>query len=149
MSDFPPHPSRRGAVVTGASSGIGAQRRGTPGDARRATHRPSGARRNHHPRRGGEANAAELDSADFAAQVEVNLIGAQGVCHVALPAKIERRRGDVVLLSSQNAKAARPLLGAYNASKAGLEQLGRTLPVESIAGAVLVAVSVPRGPISR
>ena len=40
------------------------------------------------------------------------------------------RRGDVVLVTSQNASTPRPLVGAYNASKSGLEAYAHTLQME-------------------
>ena len=189
MSHFPAHPDRRGVVVTGASSGIGAATAMVLGAA--GFPLVLGARRTDRlddiaaavRAEGGEVTTHALDVTDdesvgtfvavatealgtvevvvsnaggmapqpiastepssFAAQLDVNLVGAQRLCHAALPAMIERRRGDVVLVTSQNAKAPRPLLAAYNASKAGLEAYGRTLQMELEGSGVRASIVRP------
>ena len=189
MSAFPLHPERRGVVITGASSGIGAATAMVLGAAGFPI--VLGARRTERlddivaavRAGGGEATAQALDVTDdasvrafvdaarsalgtievvvsnaggmtpqpiattppssFAAQLDVNLVGAQRLCHAVLPAMIERRRGDIVLVTSQNAKAPRPLLAAYNASKAGLETFGRTLQMELEGSGVRASIVRP------
>lgn len=42
----------------------------------------------------------DMDPADFAHQVQIHLIGAQRMAHAVLPGMLARRRGDVVLISS-------------------------------------------------
>ena len=176
MADFGEHPDRRPAIVTGASSGIGAatatalSASGFPVvlAARRVDRLEELAtviRAN-----GGEAAVVRLDvtddesvgaavlaaqqamgdievvvsnagdmvpapaeSADTAAflrQLDTNLVGAHRLVIEVLAPMIGRRRGDVVLVTSQNASTPRPLVAAYNASKAGLESFGRTLQME-------------------
>lgn len=177
MADgFPPHPERRPAFVTGASSGIGAAiaaalaGAGFPValGARRVDRLEELASRINET--GGQAVAvpvdvtddnsvlsalesaresigdievlvsnagtlipAEPDSPDtnsFFAQIDLNLGGAQRMVSGVLAAMIARQRGDIVLVSSENSIHPRPLVGAYNAAKAGLESYGRTLQME-------------------
>lgn len=176
MDDIAPHPERRPALVTGASSGIGA----ATATALSASGYPVvlAARRLERLEElaavlrsnGGEVAVVRLDvtddesvgtaaaaareamgdieilvsnagdmtpmpaqSADTAAflrQLDTNLVGAHRLVIELLGPMIERRRGDIVLVTSQNAVSPRPLVGAYNASKAGLESFGRTLQME-------------------
>lgn len=76
------------------------------------------------------AAAHVADTASFRRQLDTNLVGAHRLVIELLAPMVERRRGDVVLVTSQNATTPRPLVGAYNASKAGLESFGRTLQME-------------------
>jgi NAD(P)-dependent dehydrogenase (short-subunit alcohol dehydrogenase family) len=70
-----------------------------------------------------------LDPDVLAAQVNVNLIGNWRVIHACLPHLVERR-GYVLGVASAAALLAPPGLGAYAASKAGLEQLLNVLRLE-------------------
>ncbi|MFN8052095.1 MAG: SDR family oxidoreductase [Acidimicrobiales bacterium] len=189
MSDFPDHPDRRPALVTGASSGIGAatvtalSAAGFPVvlAARRVERLEELAdvlRAN-----GGEAavvrldvtddesvgaaaaaaqeamgpievvvsNAGDMvpaaahtaDTATFLRQLDTNLVGAHRLVVELLAPMVERRRGDIVLVTSQNASTPRPLVGAYNASKAGLESFGRTLQMELEGSGVRASIVRP------
>ena len=62
----------------------------------------------------------------FAVQVDVNLIGTYRTVHACLPHLIASR-GYMLLNASASAIGAPPGLGAYGASKAGVESLGDTL----------------------
>jgi NAD(P)-dependent dehydrogenase (short-subunit alcohol dehydrogenase family) len=70
-----------------------------------------------------------MDSAEFERVVEVDLLGVYRTVHAALP-QIVQRRGHVVLVSSVYAFVNGILVSPYAASKAAVEQLGRTLRVE-------------------
>jgi len=70
------------------------------------------------------------DPAAFAAQVAVNLLGPQAVLHAFVPAMIERQRGDVVVITSEVARLARPHMAGYVAAKSGLEGLVTALQME-------------------
>src|SRR5215213_3561252 len=59
-------------------------------------------------------------------QLEINLIGQAAVTQAFLPA-LRRARGRVVMVSSIGGRVALPLVGAYNASKFGLEGLSDSL----------------------
>lgn len=87
----------------------------------------------------------DMDPADFAHQVQIHLIGAHRMVHAVLPGMIERRRGDVVLISSDCAPAPRPWNGAYSAAKAGVEAMVAQLRME-LEGTGIRASLVRPGP---
>ena len=193
MPRFEPHPERRAAVVTGASSGIGA----ATAAALAAAGHPVvlGARRLERCEQlassirdgGGEALALALDLNDtasiasfaaeaerrlgpievlvsnagdvapittvgaapdeFVRQMQVNLLGAQALVHAVVPAMLDRRRGDVVFVTSEVALQPRPHMAAYVASKAGLEGFARAMAMECEGTGVRVGIVRP-GPSS-
>ena len=189
MAEFPPHPDRRPALVTGASSGIGAatatalSAAGYPVvlAARRLDRLESIAkvlRDNDGEVAVGRldvtddvsvgaavqqaieamgtieivvSNAGDMepapaqsaDTATFLRQIDTNLVGAHRLVIETLAPMMQRRRGDVVLVSSQNASTPRTLVGAYNASKAGLESFGRTLQMELEGSGVRASIVRP------
>jgi NADP-dependent 3-hydroxy acid dehydrogenase YdfG len=193
MPRFEPHPKRRTAVVTGASSGIGAAIAAALASAGHPV--VLGARRVDRCEEvagkiradGGEAVAVELDLCDpasiegfargatgalgpievlvsnagdvqpisaagadpgeFTRQVQINLLGAQALMHAFVPAMIERRRGDVALVTSEVAVYPRPGVAAYVASKAGLEGLAAAMAMECEGTGVRVGIVRP-GPTS-
>ena len=67
---------------------------------------------------------------DLRAELEVNLLGPMLFCRRAIPGMLERRRGDLVFVGSENAVRPRPYQAAYTAAKAGLEGLARVLAME-------------------
>jgi len=169
-------PARRPAVVTGASSGIGAA---TALELSRAGHPVAlGARRVERCEEvaaeiraaGGEAFAHPLDLRDadsvkafteavtrdlgevevvvsnagavapgvvhevdperFAAEVDLNLVGAHRLVRAFVPGMVERRRGDVVFVSSDVAVRVRPFMSSYAAGKWGLEGMVQAMQLE-------------------
>ncbi len=86
---------------------------------------------------------AELPSQSFGDQVNVNLVGAHRCCRAVLQGMQARTEGDIVLVTSLNARLPRPLTGAYNASKAALEAYGRTLQMEQEGTGVRVSMVRP------
>lgn len=186
---FPRHPERRPAVVTGASSGIGAATarllaaRGYPValGARRTDRldelvqeiRDGGGEAVAHPldvtsedsvgefaakatadlgdievvisNAGSTAPGTvhEISSDRFASELDLNLVGAHRVVHAFVPGMVERRRGDLVLISSDVAVRARPFMAAYAAGKWGLEGMAASMQMELEGTGVRVSLVRP------
>ena len=87
----------------------------------------------------------DMDPADFAHQVQIHLIGAHRMAHAVLPGMLARRRGDVVLISSDCAPLPRPWNGAYSAAKAGVEAMVQQMRME-LEGTGIRASLVRPGP---
>lgn len=87
----------------------------------------------------------EMDPEQFLHQVRIHLVGAHRMVHRVLPGMMERRRGDVVLISSDCAPTPRPRNGAYSAAKAGLEAMVNQLRME-LEGTGIRASLVRPGP---
>jgi NAD(P)-dependent dehydrogenase (short-subunit alcohol dehydrogenase family) len=79
---------------------------------------------------------------DFRRQIEVNLIGQVAVTQAFLP-QLRAARGRIVNMSSIGGKVAVPLLGAYAASKFGIEGLSDSLRRELRPWGIHVAVIEP------
>jgi len=79
---------------------------------------------------------------DFRRQVEVNLIGQVAVTQAFLP-QLRAARGRIVNMSSIGGKVAVPLLGAYAASKFGIEGFSDSLRRELRPWGIHVAVIEP------
>ena len=191
MARWEPHPERRPAVVTGASSGIGeATARALAGAGHPVV---LAARRLERcaqisteiASEGGEAYALRVDLSDetsmkefvaeaerrlgtieivvsnagestigtaadtspeqFGREIEINLLGAQRLVSLIAPAMIERRRGDIVFITSDAVEQPRPGVAAYVASKWGLEGLARVMQRE-LEGTGVRATIVRPGP---
>lgn len=72
---------------------------------------------------------AAVDPAIFRRVIDVNVTGVFHTVRAALP-ELLRRRGYILVVSSEAAYAAAPGLAAYNASKAGVEHLANALRLE-------------------
>jgi len=79
----------------------------------------------------------------FAHQVAVNLLGAQQLIAALVPGMIERRRGDVVVVSSDVVRAPRPNMSSYVSSKWGLDGLAQALQMELEGSGVRCSVVRP------
>ena len=72
----------------------------------------------------------EVDTERMGHEVDVNLLGAHRVVRAFVPDMVERRRGDIVFVSSDVAVRARPFMAAYTASKWGLEGMVHAMQME-------------------
>jgi NAD(P)-dependent dehydrogenase (short-subunit alcohol dehydrogenase family) len=70
-----------------------------------------------------------IDPSTFEDTIDVNLLGVWRTARAAMPYVLERR-GHLLLIASAAAVMPTPGLGAYSASKAGVEALGRSLRIE-------------------
>ncbi|HKP21562.1 MAG TPA: SDR family NAD(P)-dependent oxidoreductase [Thermoleophilaceae bacterium] len=77
-------------------------------------------------------------------QLEINLIGQAAVTQAFLPA-LRRGAGRIVMVSSIGGRVALPLVGAYNASKFGLEGMSDALRRELLSQGVDVILIEPGG----
>jgi meso-butanediol dehydrogenase/(S,S)-butanediol dehydrogenase/diacetyl reductase len=82
------------------------------------------------------APLADAAAADWEAVVNVNLVGAASACRAALPALRANGCGAIVNVSSCYAVTGRKGMGIYDATKAGLLALTRTLAFEEAAHGV-------------
>jgi 2-hydroxycyclohexanecarboxyl-CoA dehydrogenase len=82
------------------------------------------------------AAIAEATPDEWQSVVGVNLLGAAHYCRAALPALRDAGRGSIVNVSSCYAVTGRKGMGLYDATKAGLLALTRTLACEEAANGV-------------
>jgi NADP-dependent 3-hydroxy acid dehydrogenase YdfG len=189
MPLFEPHPQRRTAVITGASSGIGAAaatalataghpvvlgaRRTARCEELAATIRAGGGEAIALPLDvsdddsvkqfaaaaadelgpteilvscAGDAQAGlvhELDAAQFLRQVQVNLVGTHRLVSAIVPGMVTRRRGDVVIVTSDVTHLPRPRMGGYVAAKHGVDGMARAMQMELEGTGVRVCVLRP------
>lgn len=83
------------------------------------------------------------DPIEFSRQIDVNLLGPQRVIHHFGRAMVERRRGDIVFVTSEVALTPRPNMAGYVASKSGLEGLAHALRMELEGSGVRVGIVRP------
>ena len=83
------------------------------------------------------------DPAEFARQMQVNLLGAQALVHALVPQMVARCRGDVVFVTSEVAVRPRPHVAGYAASKAGLEGFAAAMAMECEGTGVRVGMVRP------
>ena len=114
---------------------------------RRSRPRPSWARSRSSCRNAGDVlpghRRSSVDPDDFARQVQVNLLGAQRLVRRLGPAMVERRRGDIVFVTSDVVRVPRTYMAAYVTSKNGLEGLARAMQMELEGTGVRVGIVRP------
>jgi short-subunit dehydrogenase len=79
---------------------------------------------------GRETSALDFHAEDIEAHVRVNLIGVANSIDAVLPGMLQRRRGQLVGISSLASYRGLPFMAGYCASKAGLNALLESLRVE-------------------
>ncbi|MDO9495643.1 MAG: SDR family oxidoreductase [Nocardioides sp.] len=72
----------------------------------------------------------EVDSERFARELDLNIVGAHRLVRAFVPGMVERRRGDLVFVSSDVAVRARPFMSSYAAGKWGLEGMAHAMQME-------------------
>jgi len=87
----------------------------------------------------------ELSEQDVRAQLETNLFGALWVTQAALPFLRAQGSGHIIQVSSIGGISAFPIVGAYHASKWGLEGLSQALAQEVAPFGIHVTLIEPGG----
>jgi len=87
----------------------------------------------------------EVDSERFARELDLNVVGAHRMVHAIAPGMVERRRGDVVFVSSDVAVRARPFMSSYAAGKWGLEGMAHAMQMELEGTGVRASIVRPGG----
>ena len=72
----------------------------------------------------------EVETERMGRELDVNLLGAHRLVRAFVPGMVDRRRGDLVFVSSDVAVRARPFMAAYAASKWGLEGMVHAMQME-------------------
>lgn len=88
-------------------------------------------------------HVVEVDSERFTAELDLTIVGAHRLVKAFVPGMQERRRGDIVFISSDTAVRARPFMGAYSSSKWGLEGMVQSLQMELEGSGVRASVVRP------
>lgn len=78
----------------------------------------------------GPGTIHEVESERFARELDLNVVGAHRLVRAFVPGMVERRRGDLVFVSSDVAVRARPFMSSYAAGKWGLEGLAHAMQME-------------------
>jgi meso-butanediol dehydrogenase/(S,S)-butanediol dehydrogenase/diacetyl reductase len=79
---------------------------------------------------------ADAQHSEWQAMIAVNLVGTANYCRAALPALRDSGKGSIVNVSSCYAVTGRKGMGIYDATKAGMLALTRTLAFEESAAGV-------------
>ena len=78
----------------------------------------------------GPGTIHEVETDRFARELDLNITGAHRLVRAFVPGMVERRRGDVVFVSSDVAVRARPFMSSYAAGKWGLEGMAHAMQME-------------------
>ncbi|GAA1129176.1 SDR family oxidoreductase [Nocardioides aquiterrae] len=87
----------------------------------------------------------EVDSERFARELDLNVVGAHRMVRAVAPGMVERRRGDIVFVSSDVAVRARPFMSSYAAGKWGLEGMAHAMQMELEGTGVRASIVRPGG----
>jgi NAD(P)-dependent dehydrogenase (short-subunit alcohol dehydrogenase family) len=91
----------------------------------------------------GPGTLTEVDPERFTRELDLTVVGAHRLVRAFVPAMQERRRGDIVFVSSDTAVRARPFMAAYSAGKWGLEGMVASLQLELEGSGVRASVVRP------
>lgn len=86
---------------------------------------------------------ADATPDEWQAVLSVNLVGVANYCRAAMPALRRSGRGSIVLVSSVYGVAGRPGMGLYDATKAALLAMTRTLAHEEVSHGIRVNAVCP------
>jgi NAD(P)-dependent dehydrogenase (short-subunit alcohol dehydrogenase family) len=89
------------------------------------------------------ATALGVTPEDFTRQVQVNVLGAHRLVNRLGPPMVERRRGDIVFVTSDVVRVPRTSMAAYVTSKHALEGLARAMQMELEGTGVRVSIVRP------
>jgi NADP-dependent 3-hydroxy acid dehydrogenase YdfG len=89
----------------------------------------------------------EVPAESLEAEIATNLLGPMYVARRCIPSMTRRGAGDLVFISSDNARAPRTYQAGYSASKSGVEALARVLAMELERTGVRVS-TIRMGPVS-
>ncbi|HEY3906446.1 MAG TPA: SDR family oxidoreductase [Streptosporangiaceae bacterium] len=85
----------------------------------------------------------ESSPGEFAAQVQLHLVGVQRLVAATASGMVTRQRGDIVFISSDVVIRPRPNMGGYVAAKHGLEGMAKAMLMELEGTGVRVGVVRP------
>ena len=85
----------------------------------------------------------EVDPERFTRELDLTVVGAHRLVRAFVPAMQERRRGDIVFVSSDTVVRPRPFMAAYSSGKWGLEGLVASLQLELEGSGVRASVVRP------
>lgn len=86
---------------------------------------------------------ADIPAAEMAAQFDVNVYGPLRLCRAVLPAMHQQGTGRIINISSIFGRIAFPGMGAYSASKHGIEAVSETLRHELTGTGIDISVIEP------
>jgi NAD(P)-dependent dehydrogenase (short-subunit alcohol dehydrogenase family) len=89
----------------------------------------------------------EVSPESLQTEIATNLLGPMYVARRCIPSMTKRGRGDLVFISSDNARAPRTFQAGYSASKTGVEALARVLAMELEGTGVRVS-TIRMGPVA-
>jgi NAD(P)-dependent dehydrogenase (short-subunit alcohol dehydrogenase family) len=85
----------------------------------------------------------EVDPERFTRELDLTVVGAHRLVRAFVPAMVERRRGDIVFVSSDTVVRGRPFMAAYSSGKWGLEGMVASLQMELEGSGVRASVVRP------
>ncbi|MGB0100536.1 MAG: SDR family oxidoreductase [Nocardioides sp.] len=91
----------------------------------------------------GPGTIHEVQTERFTRELDLNISGAHRLVRAFVPGMVERRRGDLVFVSSDVAVRARPFMSSYAAGKWGLEGMAHAMQMELEGSGVRASIVRP------